>query len=142
MAYEQQRRDIVTRLLDREQIEGVVEPRVPPAAKYKKEGSADRGRPDLFPGRKLIVEIYDPGAVEWKPRGTKGYALCVVLDYEEQGGYWHRTDVIVQVTCVSHPDLEPMVGRLKVFKVLTPRMGTRRILFVPEEANPADFHLV
>lgn len=124
---------ILKRIAEKEDIQGLVEPRVPKAAKHKKTHTADPDRPTLRPGSKLVKEIRDGNNVV-------GYALGVVLDYEVRNKWWSYEDVIVQVTKVSNEKLADLVGRLRQWTLYS-GWRDRGASFTPEEVNQSDYGL-
>jgi hypothetical protein len=104
------REEALKRVLDLEGIEGVVEPRVPPDARYKSRGFEELSLPDLKIGGAAVVR-------KTAFRGEViGYLGGIVLDYDDEGeekGFWGRnTEIIMQVVAVSNPSLSRYLGRL------------------------------
>lgn len=143
MAEHRRVEDVLTAIVDREQIHGLVEPRVPSALKYK------RGRnrantvhlPDLKVGTKLVLTCASrgPGPVFTSYGTVTGYALGIVLDFYSRGGekdLYYDAYAIVQIVKVTHPDLLNMVGHLRSVSVGDYHTSTR---FVPEQVQQSDF---
>lgn len=141
--------DILKAIEDREQIHGLVEPKYSPDVKYKKAPKNKIVRPTLRVGSELVWSI---GAGCYPTNGIKGYALGVVLDwggngmpgYEHTwggGSWWGSMGCIVQVTRVSNPELEWMVGHLRQVTIHGYSKGGEMPLFTPEECNKADYGL-
>lgn len=140
--YTNQKKLKLEKILDREQVQGLVEPRVPPDAKYKQQSHLSPVyRPDLTVGKRLIVQLPLPRNTWYDSGPREGYALVVTLDYMERDGYWHSGfTVIGQVVRVSNPKYAEMVGRLISFSTRDSN-GSSFPKFVPEEAKLADYKL-
>ena len=114
MAEETYHKQLIEQALDREQIQGLVEPRVPSPAKYRETKAVRLGEEetlrDIRPGAELVVQV---GGHE-----IEGYLLGVTLDYEDEQGRWdvvHR--VIFQVVAASQPALLEEIGRLRTARI-------------------------
>lgn len=142
--------EVLGKIAEREQIHGLVEPKHSPDAKYKKDPKSKLVRPTLRVGSRLVWAV---GAPRWeKNSNIKGYALGVVLDWGGHGkpdeedswgdGWWRSKTCTVQVTRVSSPELQWMVGHLRAVS-LDYHYGDRLTfpLFAPEECNPQDYGL-
>lgn len=141
--------DILGAIEDREQIHGLVEPKHSPDVKYKKDPKNKIVRPTLRVGSKLVWAI---GAERYGVGSIKGYALGVVLDWGGNGrpehehtwggdSWWDSRGCIVQVTRVSNPEFEWMVGHLRQVTLYGYAKSGEMPLFTPEECNKADYGL-
>lgn len=141
--------DILGAITEREQIHGLVEPKHSPDAKYKKDPKNKITRPTLRVGSKLVWAI---GSARYQPGSIKGYALGVVLDWggngkpEDEntwggGSRWDSKNCIVQVTRVSNPGFEWMVGHLRQVTIYGHSKSSEMPLFTPEECDKADYGL-
>lgn len=135
--------DILGAIADREQIHGLVEPRVPPALKYKKEKDSGLHRPDIRVGCKLVLPYEDREGEFWaRSTAVTGYALAVVLDYSGArygSAYFYGTvTAIVQITRVTNKKLLPLVGRLRHIDIGS-SWHAHREQFCPEEVQLGDY---
>lgn len=134
--------DILAAIVDREQIHGIIEPRVPPALKYKKGHKPGAvPLPDLRVGTKLVLTCTSCGlGHDFSSYGTVvGYALGIVLDFHTRGedsGLYYDAKAIVQIVKVTHPDLQSLVGHLRSISVGDYHTDVR---FVPEQVQQSDF---
>lgn len=143
MAEHRRVEDILAAIVDREQIHGLVEPRVPSALKYKrrKNRAGDVPLPDLKVGARLVLTCSsrELGTVFGGYGTVTGYALGIVLDFYTRGGekdLYYDAYAIVQIVKVTHPDLLNMVGHLRSVSVGDYHTSTR---FVPEQVQQSDF---
>jgi len=140
---ENSKKVLLGQILDREQIEGLVEPRVAPDAKYKQRDARDpKSLPDLRPGLPLVARRTDGG---WgRKANVIGYLGCIVLDYDEVAGGWNTmTNIIVQVVASSSPKLDHEVGRLRTVLYTTWGFSTRGMRVVAlGKANWDKYHLL
>lgn len=140
--------DILQSIETREQIHGLVEPKVPSPATYRrnKTGHGPVSRPKLKVGSKLVFpmmrgkhgDLYFSAG--WLVKETVGYALAVVLDWSEHDSFWNDTTATTQIIKVSNPDFEYLVGRLRPVAIHSyGQLGFP--LFAPEECDPKDYKL-
>lgn len=132
--------DLLSKIEEREQIHGLVEPRQRSSVKYKKEPKDKIERPALKVGKRVV---YTVGLNRWSKHPLKGYALGVILDWSTNDSWWQRTQLIIQTIRVSNPSLEHLIGHLHAIDIGewgdTP---TARMPFlVPEEGDPKDYKL-
>lgn len=127
--------EILGAIADREQIHGLVEPRVPPALKYKKTKQSEVGLPDLHVGRKLVTKHSPNGRIFGD---VLGYSLGVVVDFHARGSesYYQEANAIVQVVKVTNSQLSHLLGRLISVNVGDYFMSS---LFVPEQAQLSNY---
>lgn len=127
--------DILGAIADREQIHGLVEPRVPPARKYKKTRHSEIALPDLRIGCKLVTK-HSPNGYSFGD--VLGYSLGVVVDFhvQDEESFYQSATAIVQVVKVTNQKLEHLLGRLIHVNVGDYFMST---LFVPEQAQLSDY---
>lgn len=110
MAEETYHKQLLEQALDREQIQGLVEPRVPSPAKYREAKAVRMGEKeplrDIRPGTQVVIQVGG--------RDIEGYLLGVTLDYQGDRGRWGEVHtVIFQVVAASQPALHGEVGRLR-----------------------------
>lgn len=128
--------DILGAIADREQIHGLVEPRVPPALKYKKDRPGEKNLPDMKVGTKLVIRFSRNG---WGSGDVLGYALGIVIDFYDRSGhstYYTSINALVQIVRVTHPDLAHMIGRIRSAEV-GDYWGSA--FFVPEQVQLSDY---
>lgn len=128
--------EILGAIADREQIHGLVEPRVPPARKYKKTRHSEIALPDLRVGCKLVTRHTPNGGHSY---GTVlGFSLGVVVDFHVQGeeSFYQSATAIVQVVKVTNSQLSHLLGRLISVNVGGYFAST---LFVPEQAQISNY---
>lgn len=141
------RKVLLEKVIDREQIDGVVEPRHFPDAKYKRPADAkpdEPSYPTLRVGSKVIVKwnIYR----DYR-RSLAGYYLGVVIDVVQDSGsfVWGGRDaeLIVQVTRVSNePEMGFMVGRLRSVKMYRhDYYGCGNVVGFSPPLKTTDYHL-
>lgn len=100
---------LIERILFKEEILGLVEPKHHPDATYKTKVGLNEVEIPLPLGTKVICS-YNAG---WgKGNTVKGYYLGVIV-YTLDHSSW-RNEVIVQVVKVSQPSLDPILGTLRV----------------------------
>ncbi len=134
--------DILASIVDREQIHGIIEPRVPPVLKYKKGHKPGAvPLPDLKVGTKLVLTCSSSGlGATFSSYGSVvGYALGIVLDFYTRGGVhglYFDARAVMQIVKVTHPDLLGLVGHLRSVSVGDYHTGAR---FVPEQVQLSDF---
>ena len=134
--------DILGAIEEREQIHGLIEPRVPPALKYKKGHKPGAvPLPDLKVGTKLVLTCTSGSwGYGFGGYGTvTGYALGIVVDFHLRCGdgvFYSDAKAIIQVVKVTHADLLGMVGRLHAVNVGDYHQHVR---FVPEQVQLLDF---
>lgn len=114
MAEETYYKQLIEQALDREQIQGLVEPRVPSPAKYREAKAVRPGEEeplrDIRPGAQLVIQV------GCSP--VEGYLLGVTLDYQDERGRWDEVHgVIFQVVSASQPALLGEVGRLRYARI-------------------------
>ncbi len=134
-------KDVIDKLEIKEQIEGLVEPKHRPAAKYKKDPKDQFARPDLKVGKRVVFGV---GQDRWSRNPIKGYALGIVLDWGTgNDGWYSSTRLIVQVVKVSNPALDHLVGHLRAVDIGAwgDQPTARMPFFVPEEGDPKDYKL-
>lgn len=132
--------DLLSKIEEREQIHGLVEPRQRSSVKYKKEPKDKIERPALKVGKRVVYAV---GLNRWSKSPLKGYALGIILDWNQQDDGWYRTRLIVQTIKVSNPKLEYLVGHLSAVDIgdWGDSPTARMPLLVPEEGDPKDYKL-
>lgn len=117
MAEETFYKQLIEQAIDREQIQGLVEPRVPSPARYRKEKAMrlgdDEETGEIRPGVEIVVRVGS--------NPVEGYLLGVTLDYQEEHRRWSLVvRVIFQVVAASQPALKDEVGRLRTARIGCP----------------------
>lgn len=135
---------VLAEIETREQVQGLVEPKVPKPAKYRKDRVSHPKRPTLRVGSKLVIPMRRRSSIF-------GYALGVVLDWRKTGWFgedgvvgdesdtWTTVTAIVQITKVSKMELQWMVGRLWSTSLYS--WSESDVRFTPEEVNQSAYGL-
>lgn len=124
--------DILKAIQIKEEIHGLVEPKHRKPAKYRVSKENPKQRPDMKVGQKLVSTV---GSRRWFGSNygdREGYALGVVIDFVDDSydGSSSQFAVIVQVTRVSNPKHEDMIGHLRTWRVGGWEQGTH---YYPQE---------
>jgi len=141
---------VLAAIEEREQIHGLVEPRVPKPAKYKRDSADDHlklpDRPVLKVGQKIVftIKVSRDDKKSYGRTSIAGYGIGVVLDWESSSSdLWRSgTNAIVQVTKVSNPEFAEMVGRLKSIELFNRYWDSGEVTkFTPQECRQEDYRL-